>query len=106
MTDRHEIASPEPVDAPDIETRRTFLRGLGKWSQAVIGGQHQFPGYHVFAERTYMLPGRDGRQDLDRGALLQEMYIFDHDHRVGFLRQFAAGPDSGRLAGLECKGLA
>ena len=38
MTDRHEIASPEPVDAPDIETRRTFLRGLGKWSQAVIGG--------------------------------------------------------------------
>jgi hypothetical protein len=38
MTDQHEIARPEPADAPDVAARRTFLRGLGKWSQAVIGG--------------------------------------------------------------------
>lgn len=38
MTDQHEMAHPEPVDAPDAEERRRFLRGLGKWSQAVIGG--------------------------------------------------------------------
>ena len=28
----------EPVEALVAEERRTFLRGLGKWSQAVIGG--------------------------------------------------------------------
>jgi hypothetical protein len=38
MTNQHEIAGPEPADAPDVETRRAFLRGLGKWSQVVIGG--------------------------------------------------------------------
>ena len=39
MTDRYdEITCPDPTDAPDAEARRTFLRGLGKWSQAVIGG--------------------------------------------------------------------
>ena len=28
----------EPAEALVAEERRTFLRGLGKWSQAVIGG--------------------------------------------------------------------
>ena len=38
MTDQYEVARPERADAPVIEERRQFLRGLGKWSQAVIGG--------------------------------------------------------------------
>lgn len=38
MTDQHAMARPEPTDTPVIEERRQFLRGLGKWSQAVIGG--------------------------------------------------------------------
>lgn len=39
MTDQYdEIAPHDPVDAPVTEDRRQFLRGLGKWSQAVIGG--------------------------------------------------------------------
>ncbi|MFO1372302.1 MAG: hypothetical protein U1F42_07875 [Candidatus Competibacteraceae bacterium] len=39
MTDRYdEMICPEPADAPDVEVRRQFLRSLGKWSQAVIGG--------------------------------------------------------------------
>ena len=38
MTDRREMARPAPTDAPVTEERRQFLRGLGKWSQAVIGG--------------------------------------------------------------------
>ena len=38
MTDRHEMAHPEPADALVTDERRQFLRGLGKWSQAVIGG--------------------------------------------------------------------
>ena len=38
MTDQHAMARPERTDAPVIEDRRQFLRGLGKWSQAVIGG--------------------------------------------------------------------
>jgi hypothetical protein len=28
----------EPADAPVMQERRAFLRSLGKWSQAVIGG--------------------------------------------------------------------
>ena len=38
MTDRDEKAGSDLADMLDIEARRTFLRGLGKWSQAVIGG--------------------------------------------------------------------
>jgi hypothetical protein len=38
MTDQHEMAHPEPAEALVTEERRQFLRGLGKWSQAVIGG--------------------------------------------------------------------
>jgi len=38
MTDQHPMARPEPTDAPVTAERRQFLRGLGKWSQAVIGG--------------------------------------------------------------------
>ena len=38
MTDQNEKAGFDPADMPDVEARRTFLRGLGKWSQAVIGG--------------------------------------------------------------------
>jgi len=38
MTDRDEKTGSDPADMPDVEVRRTFLRGLGKWSQAVIGG--------------------------------------------------------------------
>ena len=39
MTDRSvEMMHPEPTDTPITEERRRFLRGLGKWSQAVIGG--------------------------------------------------------------------
>ena len=37
MTDQQNQLS-EPSDAPVVEERRRFLRGLGKWSQAVIGG--------------------------------------------------------------------
>jgi len=39
MTDQHEMVDSERSDTPVAdEQRRTFLRGLGKWSQAVIGG--------------------------------------------------------------------
>ena len=38
MTAQHEITQPEPADTPPSEERRNFLRGLGKWSLAVIGG--------------------------------------------------------------------
>lgn len=38
MTDQHDVKDPEWVEEPVAEQRRTFLRGLGKWSQAVIGG--------------------------------------------------------------------
>jgi hypothetical protein len=38
MTAQHEITQPKPVDAPTSEERRNFLRGVGKWSLAVIGG--------------------------------------------------------------------
>ena len=39
MTDQHdETLSSTPAGTPDIAARRTFLRSLGKWSQAVIGG--------------------------------------------------------------------
>ncbi len=38
MTDRHDEQQPQPADAPDTGERREFLRSLGKWSQAVIGG--------------------------------------------------------------------
>ena len=38
MTDQHEVTHSEQTGAPATEERRQFLRGLGKWSQAVIGG--------------------------------------------------------------------
>lgn len=38
MTDQKDIQNPDPTDTPAEEPRRAFLRGLGKWSQAVIGG--------------------------------------------------------------------
>lgn len=38
MTDQQNMQPLEPTDAPEVQERRTFLRGLGKWSQAVIGG--------------------------------------------------------------------
>jgi hypothetical protein len=38
MTAQHEITQPEPADALASEERRNFLRGLSKWSLAVIGG--------------------------------------------------------------------
>jgi hypothetical protein len=38
MTDQSNTQPLEPADAPEVQERRTFLRGLGKWSQAVIGG--------------------------------------------------------------------
>ena len=38
QTDQYEMAHPDPTDTPVTEERRQFLRGLGKWSQAVIGG--------------------------------------------------------------------
>ena len=38
MTDRQNAQPLEPTDTPEAQERRTFLRGLGKWSQAVIGG--------------------------------------------------------------------
>jgi hypothetical protein len=37
-TQYDESTRPEPSDAPDVEERRNFLRSLGKWSLAVIGG--------------------------------------------------------------------
>ena len=38
MTDQQNTQPLEPADAPEVQERRTFLRGLGKWSQAVIAG--------------------------------------------------------------------
>ena len=38
MTDRQNAQPLEPTDTPEAQERRTFLRGLGKWSQAVISG--------------------------------------------------------------------
>ncbi|HRD50828.1 MAG TPA: hypothetical protein PL166_14705 [Candidatus Contendobacter sp.] len=38
MTDRHDEQRHQSTDAPDTGGRREFLRSLGKWSQAVIGG--------------------------------------------------------------------
>ena len=38
MTDQRNTQSLELTEAPEIQERRAFLRGLGKWSQAVIGG--------------------------------------------------------------------
>ena len=38
MTDQQNTQPLERVDAPKMQERRDFLRGLGKWSQAVIGG--------------------------------------------------------------------
>jgi len=38
MTDQQKMTDPTLADAPVAEERRRFLRGLGKWSQAVIGG--------------------------------------------------------------------
>lgn len=37
MTDQQNTQPLELADAPEIQERRAFLRGLGKWSQAVIG---------------------------------------------------------------------
>ncbi|MDS4041111.1 MAG: hypothetical protein RKP20_08055 [Candidatus Competibacter sp.] len=38
MTDQHEMVHPgQPEEPVADERRRTFLRGLGKWSQVVIG---------------------------------------------------------------------
>ena len=38
MTDQQNKQSLELTEAPEVQERRAFLRGLGKWSQAVIGG--------------------------------------------------------------------
>jgi len=38
MTEQQKMTDLTLVDAPNAEERRQFLRGLGKWSQAVIGG--------------------------------------------------------------------
>lgn len=38
MTDQSNRQPLELADAPEVQERRTFLRGLGKWSQAVIAG--------------------------------------------------------------------
>lgn len=38
MTDQRNTQSLGLAEAPEIQERRAFLRGLGKWSQVVIGG--------------------------------------------------------------------
>jgi hypothetical protein len=38
MTDQNDMQHLDSTEAPAEEQRRAFLRGLGKWSQAVIGG--------------------------------------------------------------------
>ena len=38
MNDQRNTQPLELTEAPEIQERRAFLRGLGKWSQAVIGG--------------------------------------------------------------------
>lgn len=61
MTDQHEMVHPEQSDAPGVdERRRTFLRGLGKWSQVVIGGAllggalaESTPAHAWYAARGY-----------------------------------------------------
>ncbi|MCC8986220.1 MAG: hypothetical protein LM523_00650 [Candidatus Contendobacter sp.] len=37
MTDQEQKSRPELTETLGAEERRAFLRGLGKWSQAVIG---------------------------------------------------------------------
>ena len=61
MTKQHdEITQPDAVDALTTEERRRFLRSLGKWSQAVIGGallggalSHSNPANAWVAARGY-----------------------------------------------------
>ncbi|MGB5065299.1 MAG: twin-arginine translocation signal domain-containing protein, partial [Candidatus Competibacter sp.] len=38
MSDPHDEQRHDSPDAAVAQERRDFLRGLGKWSQAVIGG--------------------------------------------------------------------
>ncbi len=38
MTEQQKMTDLTLADVPVAEERRRFLRGLGKWSQAVIGG--------------------------------------------------------------------
>jgi hypothetical protein len=42
MSDEHKVVedevTPDGADAPDLTTRREFLRSLGKWSAIIIGG--------------------------------------------------------------------
>ena len=38
MTDQRNTQPLELMETPELQGRRAFLRGLGKWSQAVIGG--------------------------------------------------------------------
>ncbi len=38
MTNQQDMQPLELADTPAVQERRDFLRGLGKWSQAVIGG--------------------------------------------------------------------
>ena len=38
MSDQNDMQNPDSIEAPAEEQRRKFLRGLGRWSQAVIGG--------------------------------------------------------------------
>ena len=38
MTDQHDMQNSDSTEALAEGQRRAFLRGLGKWSQAVIGG--------------------------------------------------------------------
>ena len=38
MTDQDHEQQNNPVEEPATQERREFLRSLGKWSQAVIGG--------------------------------------------------------------------
>ncbi len=38
MTDQQNTQPLELTNSPKVQERRAFLRGLGKWSQAVIGG--------------------------------------------------------------------
>ncbi len=38
MTDQQNTQPLELTNSPEVQERRAFLRSLGKWSQAVIGG--------------------------------------------------------------------
>jgi hypothetical protein len=77
--------SSEPVGSTATEGRR----------RTVAGRQDQLGRHHVLAHRADVLPGRDGRHQLDL-VVPDRFQVLDHHHRVGARRQRVAGVHPGR----------